>query len=337
VKRNLLLLALSSPVAISLILFVLLLPAANESSLIGRGEAPAFEVLRDRTFKMIERDPSNADIGFANTTQFFARPEYHAEVLRRLEERIKAKPSHGAYWVLALVCEDRALAPHFRTEDDKRRFLEYYSLDSDVGLPKKTDETLVAKTIQYYKKAAEMAAADWWFGTSSSNFYARQLVDFYSRIDRHADALDLCRDLAKKKANLSDASFLLAYGEALNAAGRPEEAETWLLQVRANDHEGSQHGPACHTVDAETALGSIALARGDIDAAVRHLHASTHVEPCCHNSTKGFPTSLATRLLDKGQSAAVTEFCETVLRNFTPHAEYMQALLTRARAQPTHK
>ena len=108
---------------------------------------------------------------------------------------------------------------------------------------------------------------------------------------------------------------------------RLEEAEKWLSKVRANDHEGSQHGPACHTVDAETALGSIALARGDINAAVRHLHASTNVETCCHNVTKGFPTSLATRLLAKGQSAAVAEFCETVLRNFTPHADYMEALL----------
>jgi tetratricopeptide (TPR) repeat protein len=337
VKRSLLILALLSPVAVSLVLFALLLPTVNESSLVGRGETPAFEVLRDRTFKMIERDPSNAEIGFANTTAFFARPEYHAEVLRRLEERIKAKPSHGAYWVLALVCEDRALAPHFRTEDDKRRFLKYYELDSDAGLPKQTDETLVAKTIQYYKKAVELAAADWWFGASSSNFYARQLVDFYSRIDRDAEAVDLCRDLAKKKTNLSDAPFLLAYGEALNAAGKREEAETWLLKVRANDHEGSQQGPACHTVDAETTLGSIALARGDTNAAVRHLLASTNVQPCCHNVTKGFPTSLATRLLDKGQSAAVTEFCETVLRNFTPRAEYVQALLTRARAAPTHK
>lgn len=170
-KRYALILALSSPIAISLVLFAVLEPMVNESSLIRRGETPAFEVLRDRTFRMIERDPSNAEIAFANTTEFFARPEYHAEVLRRLEERIKTKPSHDAYWVLASICEDRALAPHFRTEDDKRRFLKYYGLDSDAGLPTKTDETLVAKTIQYYKQAIKLAKSEWsWFGSWSSNF-----------------------------------------------------------------------------------------------------------------------------------------------------------------------
>jgi tetratricopeptide (TPR) repeat protein len=330
-KRYALVLVILPPVAVSLVVFAFAMRVESESLLLRQGDALAFEDLRTRTFQMIERDPSNTEIYFANTAEFLARPEYHAEVLRRLEERIKAKPSHHAYWVLALMCERRALAPHFRTDDDRRRFLKYYELDSDAGLPKQTNETLVAKTIEYYKKAGELAASEWWrFDSFSSNFYARQLVDFYSRLDRHPEALDLCKVLAERKANLSDASFLLAYGEALYAAGKPDEAEKWLLKVRENDNEGWQHGPACHTVDAETTLGLIALGRGDIDAAVKHLHASTNVEKCCHNSTKGFPTTLASKLLDKGKTAAVVEFCETVLRDFTAHADYLEALLGRA-------
>jgi tetratricopeptide (TPR) repeat protein len=302
----------------------------RDTVLMTYAEAHDFQRLRDETFKTIERDPSDSQIFFANDTEFLARPEYHAEVLQRMEERVKTKPSHGAYWVLALTCERRARGAHFRTEDEKRRFLKYYELDSDSGLPKQNDEALIAKTILYYKKAIELAKAAW-FDTFSANFYARQLVDFYSRLNRHAEALDLCETVARQKANLSDASFLLAYGEALDAAGKPDEAEKWLLKVRSNDREGHEGGPACHTVDAETALGLIALRRGNVDAAVQHLQASTRVEKCCHDTTKGFPTSLASKLMDQGRPAAVVEFCNTVLRDFTPHAEYLEALLARAK------
>jgi len=304
----------------------------DRKTLLQYAESHDFEGLREQTFRAIERDPSDSEIYFANDAQFLARPEYHAEVLRRIEKRVTVKPSHGAYWVLAQTCERRALGAHFRTEDEKRRFLKYYGLDSDAGFPKKNDEVLISKTIEYYKKAIELSKTGWWFvDTFYPTFYSRQLVDFYSRLNRHAEALDLCKALAQQKANLSDASFLLAYGEVLDAAGKPDEAEKWLLKVRQNDHEGFERGPACHTVDAENALGLIALRRGDVDAAVEHLRASTHVEKCCHNTTKGFPTTLASKLLDKGKSAAVIEFCETVLRDFTPHADYIEALLARAK------
>ncbi len=292
-----------------------------------------FEELRKHTLQMIERDPSNTEIYFANSAEFFARPEYHAEALRRMEERIKAKPSGSAYWVLAEICQRRALSLTFRTEDEKRRFLQYFELDTDAGFPKHDDQTLIAKTIQYDKKAIELAKGAWFgFDFGYANRYSRDLVEFYSRINRHAEALDLCQALAHEKSNLSDASFLLAYGEALSAAGKIEEAEKWLLKVRLNDHEGFEHGPACHTVDAEMTLGRIALKRGDVDAAAAHLLASTHVQRCCHNSTRGFPTKLASELLDRDKSAPVIEFCQSVLRDFTPDADYLEALLARAKA-----
>lgn len=304
-----------------------------KESLLPYEEARDFKKLRDDTLRMIERDPSNIKIYFANSAAFLARPEYHAEVLRLMEQRAKAKPTRDKYWILANICQRRALSIKFRTEDEKRRFLKYFELDTDDGFPKQDDEKLIAKTIEYYRKSIELAKAGW-FGldVGYANMYSRNLVEFYSRANRYAEALDLCRDLAHEKSNLTDASFLLAYGEALYAAGKAEEAETWLLKVRSNDHEGFEHGPACHTVDAETTLGLIALKYGDLDAAASHLQASTRVQRCCHNSTKGFPTSLASALLEKGQSAQIVAFCQIVLRDFTPHADYIQALLARAKA-----
>ncbi len=55
-----------------------------------------FARLRHHTLEMVERYPSNIQIYFKNGTQFLVRPSYHAEVLRRLEGRVKTKPSSGA-------------------------------------------------------------------------------------------------------------------------------------------------------------------------------------------------------------------------------------------------
>ena len=71
-----------------------------------------FEELRKHTLQMIERYPSNVEIYFANSEQFFARPEYHAEVLRRMEERVKAKPSGNAYWIPRANLQTAGLESH---------------------------------------------------------------------------------------------------------------------------------------------------------------------------------------------------------------------------------
>jgi tetratricopeptide (TPR) repeat protein len=306
-----------------------------------------FERLREHTLAMIDHHPSNMHIFFANVIEFLARPSYHAEVLHRLEDRVKTKPSAEAYWVLALTCQHRAIPPDLSTEAKKRRFLSYYRLESDASLPKHVDQELVDKTIRYFQKAIdlategesqhvkspELAENDHWH----QNFYTRQLVDFDSKLNRHGDALELCKTLARRKENLSDAQFLLTYGESLYAAGQHDEAKKWLAQVRPNDHEGFGKGPACATVAAETTLGLIALKRGDVGVAVQHLDASTKVQKCCHNSCGGFPTSLATQILDQGNPDPVVRYCETVLRDFTPDRDYFQALLERAKTAERKK
>ncbi len=306
-----------------------------------------FERLREHTLQMIAFHPSNMHIYFKNSMEFLARPGYHAEVLHRLEDRVKTMPSSEAYWVLASICEERAVPPDIGTDEKKRWFLAYNGLDSDASLPKQIDPALVAKTIQYFQKAiesatqeqarhgtdAELAEYDRWH----QNFYGRQLASFYSRLGRHANALELCKTLAQRKENLSDTQFLLTYGESLFAAGSPDDAKKWLLQVRPNDHEGFERGPGCATVAAETTLGLIALDRGDVSAAVRHLEASTNVQKCCHNITKGFPTSLASKLLDKGQPAPVAQYCESVLRDFTPGAPDLKLLADRAKRRDQKK
>jgi tetratricopeptide (TPR) repeat protein len=293
---------------------------------------------------MIENHPSNTHIYFENSTEFLARPSYHAEVLRRLEDRVKTEPSSGAYWVLALTCQNRAIPPDLGTDAKKRRFLTYHGLDSDAGLPKHVDQELVAKSIRYFKKAIELATEDQSRHSKDAelaendrwhqNFYLRQLLDFYSSLDRHADALELCKTLAQRKENLADADFLLTYGEWLFSAGKLDDAKTWLVQVRSNDHEGFEHGPAHATVAAETTLGLIALKHGDIGKAVEHLDASTQVQKCWHNTTNGFPTVLASEILEEGQPVPVVRFCETVLREFTPNRDDLKALMERAKTAP---
>jgi len=305
-------------------------------------ETHDFERLREHTLRMIDHHPSNMHIYFENSTEFLSRPSYHAEVLGRLEGRVKAISSGGAYWVLALMCELRAIPPDLSTEAAKRRFLDYNGLKSDATLPKHVDQELVAKTIRYFKQAielatkeesvhskdAELADSDRWH----QNFYARQLVDFYISLNRNADALALCKTLAMRKENLSDASFLVTYGQSLFAAGQFDDAKRWLVQVRLNDHEGFEKGPAHCTTAAESALGLIELERGDIRNAVEHLDASTKVQKCCHNTTKGFPTELATKLLEKGEAVPVIRYCETVLRDFTPDCAYLKTLMEKAKA-----
>ena len=300
------------------------------------------ERLRYHTLEMVERHPSNMQIYFKNGTEFLAKPDYHAEVLHRLEERVKTKPSHGAYWMLALICQRRAVPPDFSTEAKKRRFLSYNLLESEAGLPKQVDPILVDKTIEYFKKAVALAIEDesrhhndallaedarW-----HQNFYARQLVDFYTKLKRHAEALELCQTLARRKENLSDAEFLLTYGQSLYATGHGDDAEKWLTRVRSNDHEGAQRGPARTTVKAETTLGLIAIDRDDLAKAAEHLEASTKVQKCCNNGADDFPTVLAAKLLEKDRPAPVVRYCETVLRDFTPDEDAFKALLKNAKA-----
>ena len=247
-------------------------------------------------------------------------------MLHRLEERVKTEPSSGAYWILALTCRNRAIPPDLGTEAKKRRFLTYNGLDSDAGLPKHVDQELVAKTIRrYFKKAIEfttedqsrnskdanLAESDRW----QQNFYSRQLVDFYASLDRHADALELCTSLAQRKRILSRRRFLLTYGESLFSAGKlDDEPKNGSVQEGSLPRpRGIRARPGFHaTVAAKTTLGLIALELGDISKAVEHLDASTKVQAkCCHNITRGFPTVLASKVLDKGKPVPVVRFCET--------------------------
>ena len=79
-------------------------------------KAHDFERLRYHTLEMVERHPGNLQIFFKNSTEFLDRPSYEAEELHRLEERVKTKPSSGAYWMLALTCQRRAVPPDLSTE-----------------------------------------------------------------------------------------------------------------------------------------------------------------------------------------------------------------------------
>ena len=285
-----------------------------------------FARLRHHTLKMIEHHPDNMYIYFANFSEFYAKPEYQAEVVGRLEQQLEENPSSGGYWVLAQSCQRRALPFPSTTEQEKQRWLTYYGLSEDADIPTTTNDVLVAKTIDYFRKAIALTGDDRWH----HDFYARQLVDFYSRIAKHEAAISLCQSLAKRKENASDPDILLSYGTTLGAAGRRDEAKTWLAKVRENDHEGIDGGPGCTTMRAETQLGLIEFEQGRVEQAEAHLLSSANVQKCCHNTTKGFPTSLARKLLDAGRASGVREYCMKVLDGFTPHSPEFGALLAEA-------
>lgn len=70
--------------------------------------------------------------------------------------------------------------------------------------------------------------------------------------------------------------------------------------------------------DAHAALGRVALRRGDVDAAERHLLEAAHLDGDESLTTFGPSTELAQELLDVGRRAAVREFLERC-RVFSNH------------------
>ena len=288
------------------------------------GKRPKDERLEQYTLLLIERLPSASVIQHANTSRVIANPQYRDRLVARLEEQVaKGQTNHGVYDNLAFICE---LGTWVIEPKRREQFLRWHRLPADTELPDKPDPLLLAKAIRYYGAAADAAKGDPFY----EGFHLEALGRLFRINKRFAEAAKACERALPVTGDTSRSSLLVTYGKCLKGADKPDEAEKQLRKVRKADGKSYEQGPGCATMEAETLLGQIALQRGDVKSACQRLKASTDVNRCCHNTTAGFPLSLAEELLKRGEADAVIAHCKRVLKDFTPKDTETEALLKNA-------
>jgi hypothetical protein len=286
--------------------------------------------LRHHTLEMVKHHPANFNIFFANSSLFFANPDFRVEVIRNLEEQVAAgHTQHGVYWNLALICKQAAIPPVGHDLEGKSRFLRKHGLPQDAELPTNIDTFLAGKAAQYFESAVAASKGD----DFNIAFYSRQLAELFIELDRPKKAAAVCENVLPNVKGIAKANFLVTYGRCLLASGNIFQAKNVLVQVRPCDKEGFDGGPGHATASAETTLGLIAMEEGDIATAKGYLISSCNVQGCCHNSTIGLSLNLASQLFDEREYDAVAHYCREVLKKFTPEQEETKALLRRALEQ----
>jgi len=280
---------------------------------LGYGDNHDSTKLRHHTLELIKRLPHSMDIVAANHGECFRHPGYRDELVVALSAQLgQGFKDAGIHTNLGDIFGHAALPI---TEPE--RFCEWNELPPDTPLPEKLDEEKLDRAILHYEAAAKL---------SDDSIPAERLAQLLSNANRLDAAIPAFEKAMEMIPEQSRASVLVDYGECLAKAKRTKEAIAMLEQVRDCDTEGFENGPGCHTMEAETLLGHLALERKDQRGAVKHLLASTDVQGCCHNTTRGFPMSLARELMDR-EPKAVAEFCQTVLDDFTPQHEGFRRML----------
>ena len=290
---------------------------------------PDYQKLRENTFEMIKYHPNCLDIIWDNTSAFYAHPDYNAEVISRLRrEETLGHKEHGFYFVMAKVTEQAAMPPLANSDVSRARFIQYFELPSNTVLRTTIDTPLANSAVDYYRKAVAAAGHENFYPA----FYAEDLVSLLVDLKRYDEAVTVCEQHLSDLDDTNKPDYLVTYGSCLHKLHRDDKANKVLSSVRSVDHEGHDNGPGHATMEAEMQLGEMAMDSGDIAGARLHLLASTNVQPCCHNVTRGFPLRLAKRLLAAGQKDAVVQFCTTVLAKFTPNQQQTKELLQSAKA-----
>ncbi len=287
------------------------------------------EKLKQHTFLLAMHHPGNTHIFFSNASAFYADPAYRIEVSSHLEKHVEEGTAEAStYWMLGEMYERGAVPPEFDGEAARERFLCYFGLPENAPLPDSLDVAKAETAATYYRRAMEGTDEFW------HQMAAKSLVGLLVRLDKPKEAADICKAEIDTPHEAIKPDFLVVCGHALNKAGQHKESRRVLRNVRDADHEGFDGGPAHATTDAFTRLGLIAVELGDLKEASRMLLASTDVQKCCHNTTKGMPLELANRLFDAGEFAAVAEYCELVLKGFTPEQPETKTLLELAQLVP---
>lgn len=144
------------------------------------------ERLKHHTFEMIERRPFNLHVFFENHWLLYSDPEYRADIINRLERKASEPDArHGTYWNLALTCKTGAISPHDGTPDGKRKFLKWYGLSDETEIVAEPNDVLVAKTVEYFRKAISLAGKD----TFRVGLYSKQLAEFLAKLGRTNEAI----------------------------------------------------------------------------------------------------------------------------------------------------
>jgi tetratricopeptide (TPR) repeat protein len=288
---------------------------------------PDPEKLRKHTFEMIRYHPTNYHICWENVTEFYKDQDYRHEVQRALEDQLEAgHTQHEVYWILAKICQRGAMPPVGDDPDAREWFFRYFGVPEDTVLVEEVDEALAEKAVDYYRSAIRGGGRD-----PMGGLYVEGLSKLLIKLDRPEEAAKVCEEALPHADEISKPGLLITYGHLLVQLDEIERAKDALSQVRSIDTEGFEGGPAHATTEAETSLGLIALGEGDTATAREYLLSSCDVQQCCHNITRGMPLSLAKDLLEAGQADAVIEYCETVLREFTPGDEIVERLLDKAK------
>ncbi len=289
------------------------------------------------TLEMARRHPGNMHVYYDNGTLFYLDPEYRQQVADILEAQIdRCSDDHEYFQRLAQVYAHNAVRREFDHPADRERWLRYFGLPLDFELPLDTDEERADKAVSYFRQAIAVADGEEFYPA----FYTQQLAKLLMELERYDEALLACETVLSDVDETSGAGFYLSYAHCLWHTDRIDEARAAAGEVLTSDGDGFSGGPGCRAARAHLLLGRMALGHdANIEAAKKHLLDAAAVQNCCHNMTQGLPLTLARDLLEHGESAAVANFCETVLANFNPSHKPAQELLIETTPQhhPAHQ
>jgi len=292
---------------------------------LGSGEHRDPAKLRLHTLELIKRLPNAVDVQTANESEFFRNPAYRDEVIEALTAQL-GKDLHDAEihrslgWILG-----RAAIP----VEEATTFREWNGLEPDTPLPAKLDAKVLDRAVEHYRTAMEL---------SSERFdkaaHAQSLASLLSDAGRFEEAIPAFRIAVELSAEQDQdcTELLVDFGKCLIKVGELSEAKEKLALALKHDTEGLEGGPGCGTTEAETILGHVAFQAKDYKTAANHLIRSTEVQQYSHSTTRGFPTYLAEELIAH-EPQAVADFCETVLKEFTPGDSDIEELRTTATAK----
>lgn len=198
-----------------------------------------------------------------------------------------------------------------------------YGLPADAPLRNVLDATMLDQAIDQWESAIGKAGDDPILGPA----YTIQLITLLCDAGRKDESI---RRFAAAPAGTDPrlrAQLLLRFARHHYRSGRSDEAVRCLESVL--EYDSAARGS--DSIIAATLLGQIALDRGDIPKAVRHIHAATEVDAPRNFQGTGMPVELATRLLDHDREAVAT-YCRRVLTDFNPDDSEIADLLKKATA-----
>lgn len=281
--------------------------------------------LRLHTLELIKRLPNASDVATSNNPEFFRNPSYRDEIVEALTAQLgKGFPDADIHHNIAYILGHAAIPI-----EDPVGFRDWNQLDPDTPVPQELDDVLIDRAVAHYRTAIELSP-----DPSDKAINAEYLASLLSDAGRLEEAIPAFQTASEfdSDGTLDRAGLLVSYGECLIKVGRIDEAKDKLAIVRENDTEGFEGGLGCQTTKAETLLGHIDFNAEDYKSAANHLIRSTDVQQCCHSTTRGFPTYLAKELVEH-EPQAVANFCETVLKEFTPGDSDIEELRTTATAK----